>query len=242
MRRGISAQGGVFFYYINDTKSTNMILSFLIQLQAIIPWTDVIQAIAAALAIPAAIWGFISLFKKDKEKGKQITSLVAMAEEAKAQTEVMIESNQLQNEFNVKLAELISTGQETAKLQAKKTERDNQQRKIAIKPRIIGDGGGRSGSHGHFKFKNIGRDCTIIELKKGDENYVNILGLEKFKDKSLDTGVSQQISWSQGGNSGGLIIDLKMVLADIDGNKYELTFTGSAKSPRKSEMKEIATP
>ncbi len=44
-----------------------------------IPITDWIQAIATAIGIPAAIVGFYNLFKKDKNRQAEITSLASLA-------------------------------------------------------------------------------------------------------------------------------------------------------------------
>ncbi|QQU04241.1 hypothetical protein [Myroides odoratus] len=43
-------------------------------------WTDMLQGIAAVISIPGAIIAFILLFKKDKDKQKQINSLVSASE------------------------------------------------------------------------------------------------------------------------------------------------------------------
>jgi hypothetical protein len=45
-----------------------------------IPITDWIQAIGIIIGFPAALWGIIKLFKKDKDRQKEISSLTSLAE------------------------------------------------------------------------------------------------------------------------------------------------------------------
>ena len=59
------------------------------------PLTDWIQALGAVIAIVAGVWGFITLFRKDEDKEKQIKSLTQLAEENKRQSDIM--EKQLEN-------------------------------------------------------------------------------------------------------------------------------------------------
>jgi hypothetical protein len=215
-----------------------MILSFLASQQINNSWTDVVQALAAAVAIPAAIWSFRNLFKKGKKTDEQITSLTALAEEARAHTGIMSESNQLQNEFNVKLAEILSLGQEVSKIQAAQKEKGDQQRKITIKPRIINYGGMKSGSHISFRFKNIGEKCKVINIKEGAENKTVIIGLGYFEGRDLETGVEHEITWKKRGQEDPYI-DIDMVVEDVEHNQYKLKFSGPGRTPSISELEEI---
>ena len=60
--------------------------SFFIQYA---PITDWVQAFGAVIAIVAGVWGFITLFKKDENKEKQINSLIELSKENKRQADAM---------------------------------------------------------------------------------------------------------------------------------------------------------
>ena len=56
-----------------------------------LPITDWIQAIGIFLGFPAALWGMIKLFKKDKERQIEISSLASLAESQTKITEKISE-------------------------------------------------------------------------------------------------------------------------------------------------------
>lgn len=58
--------------------------------------TDWIQAIGMIIGFPAAMWGIISLFRKDKERQKEIDSLVSLARSQDKLIEKISEQIQLE--------------------------------------------------------------------------------------------------------------------------------------------------
>lgn len=113
-----------------------------------LPITDWIQAVGAIIAIIAGIWGFISLFKKDEDKQRQIDSLTKLAEESKNQTQQMIEQIRLMRE--------------QTELMKKSGDREDLERKNNIKPSFV-YGGGQGDSNGFLHhLRNDGNDKALV--------------------------------------------------------------------------------
>lgn len=113
-----------------------------------LPITDWIQAVGAVIAIIAGIWGFISLFKKDEDKQRQIDSLTKLAEESKNQTEQMI--NQ------------IKLMREQTDLMKKSGDREDLERKNTIKPNFVYGGGGSESNGFIHRLRNDGKDKALV--------------------------------------------------------------------------------
>ena len=58
----------------------------MLSMALVVEWTDVVQAIAAAVAVPGAIAAFIVLFWRDKEKSEAVRQLARQTEELAKQT------------------------------------------------------------------------------------------------------------------------------------------------------------
>jgi hypothetical protein len=61
-------------------------------------WADILQGIGAIIGVPGAIAAFILLFKRDKNKQKQLDSLKEIASKIEAQNETLQTSNELASE------------------------------------------------------------------------------------------------------------------------------------------------
>jgi len=61
-----------------------------------LPITDWIQAIGIFLGFPAALWGIIKLFKKDKERQIEISSLASLAESQAKMIQMISEQIEIQ--------------------------------------------------------------------------------------------------------------------------------------------------
>ena len=173
-----------------------------------LPITDWIQAVGAIIAIIAGIWGFISLFKKDEDKQRQIDSLTKLAEESKNQTKQMIEQIRLMRE--------------QTELMKKSGDREDLERKNNIKPSFV-YGGGSSESNGFIhRLRNDGKDKALvtelviikntnldnIRLDSGLPNYIN-------QGKEVGLFLSYRIPHNQ------TDFQCEIHFEDLDHNKYK---------------------
>lgn len=216
-----------------------MFFPFIVNLQYAPSWLEIVEAAGVIGAFIAVAVSLTELLKKDKDRQKQIDSLAALAEEAKAQTEIMEESNQTQTDFFVQITKLVASNEENAEIQRQEVEANKKQRKIAIKPRITPAGGTSSSKSGAFAFKNNGGRCKVVDCKRGDQIKVAIPGLEKLIGKYLEPGVKNEIVWRlkvRNTEPGAFDINLGITLEDVDENRYLLTITGSARRPIYSEL------
>lgn len=132
--------------------------SFLIKY---LPVTDWIQALGAVIAIIAGIWGFIALFKKDKDKEKQIKSLIGLAEESKKQTAEMIKQSK-------SMETQIKTMSEDFRFKISTRLND-------VKPHFIRKISGLISSRGEIELINKGKGLAKnLRLKVLESNVNNI--------------------------------------------------------------------
>ncbi len=209
-------------------------------------WFDLMQAIGVLVALPAAVWGIINLFKKDKEKQKQINSLIKLAEESSSQTvilsgqlEKMTESNKIQTEYLELFGKYISAAEQSVELQKEQRELDLKKRKSEIKPRIKKDGATSSSTQSTIHIKNIGGYAKIKDIKIGPTNSVAIPGFEEMKRKELEPGIRNSIALktsSKCPHMNDCIIDIIIYIEDKDSNIYELYIKGNARNPDVSDI------
>ena len=131
--------------------------------------TEWIQSIAALVAIVGGIVGFVTFWRKDKDKEKKINSLISIAEQSENQTrelsnqvEQMIKSNQLQ----IRYLELLEKNVEIAKYnqtqQEEKLEIDKERRKVNIKPKFRYDFSLKSQHEVKYVLINDGGSANFI--------------------------------------------------------------------------------
>lgn len=190
---------------------------------------DIIQSIAAVVAIPAAIIGFFKLFKKNKEIQLQISALKDLAEQSVKQTELMSNQNRLLQ----KDVELKENKFEIENYERKSSE---NKRKQEIKPRI------EIVNHLNddiFMIYNKGESIIIKDVKynEGNEVIINdLLGLEINKeDKSKFKIVSQnpatRVKFCN--------VNIEFIVSDIEGNLYSVEWIGNKTIPKIKNTKEV---
>jgi hypothetical protein len=130
--------------------------------------TQWLQGFASSLAIPASIFAFIKLFRRDTQKEAEIESLIQMARnsshsiqelqlqsaEFKKQTKIMAEANSIMETHLALLAKNNETDIATRKqiLEVEILKRRNQ-----IKPWLNPNGGEKGPNHRSTRLKNIGK-------------------------------------------------------------------------------------
>lgn len=195
-----------------------------------IPITDWIQAFGAIIAIVGAIYAFVKLFIKDKEKQLQIDSLTKIAEENEnqsiylaSQVEQMIESNKIQTEYLKLFQESAIANKDTAEIEKERIELEKKQRKISIKPQLKFSHGTKTPEYNKMTLINKGGDkAKIIEFKELERNSVN----HNIKDWiEHEIGKNQPLNFIFKPKPFGVMIDqcfadIEVIFEDIDGNKY----------------------
>lgn len=118
--------------------------------------TDWIQCVAAIIAVPGAIFGFIFLFRKDKEKEAQITKLANIAMKIESQNLIMKEGNALLGE-QVEVLRSVFVSHIEAKEGARiLADLEEQKYLLSIRPRLFSNGGMLRDSEVQFFIENHG--------------------------------------------------------------------------------------
>lgn len=210
-----------------------------------IPIADLIQAIGALIAIIAAIYSFIKLFKKDEDKQKQIDSLVKLAQESSNQTRQLIEqTNHMQKLNNLyeeqlvilrKSSEITISSHEDS---AKEREIQNKIRKIKNAPKFVYQDAGGNRNLVSITFTNQGERAEIISINHSMPNMSLILkGNKKIvsNKESFIIDVKSLI----GGDLFSINLSFSIVYKDIEGNSFEQVVTGIFTSIKLADPKEI---
>ncbi|MBI9055459.1 MAG: hypothetical protein JEY96_16675 [Bacteroidales bacterium] len=200
-----------------------------------IPITDWIQSIGALVAILGAIYAFAKLFIKDKEKQIQINSLTKIAEESENQSvylayqlDQMIESNKIQTQYLSLLQESTSANKEKVEIDKERIELEKKQRRISLKPYLQFSTGLVTPELHKLNLINKGEKAIITNFEELEKNSVNhnikgLIGSELsknqrisviFKPKPFGLMISQ------------CFVNIKVILEDIEGNKYYQLITG----------------
>jgi hypothetical protein len=153
--------------------------------------TDWLQALGAVIAVIAAIWGFIKLFVRDKNREKEIKSLIdiadaqqqnlakvqALLEEAQKQTaEFIVQSNEMKesNSLNKKHLEILTQSIEQNKNhQDKLLAIKNSERKNDIRPHFLLDSSYTGSSNYTLSLKNIRAVAFFEEIRNFPESTIH---------------------------------------------------------------------
>lgn len=150
-------------------------------------WTDVVQAIAAIIAVPGAIAGFIVLFRRDKGKQEQINKLSDVVGQLEAQNEILIDGNNVLRDYQIELTTILEKNDEGG---AQFAAIEEKRLRLMVKPRLWSNGGGYRGYENtwHMNISNKGESCVIDSIKQVDGNDIefhNREGTEIEKDNSI---------------------------------------------------------
>lgn len=203
--------------------------------------TDWIQAIGVLLGVPVGIWSIISLFRKDKEKEKQLNSLNSIAfsqneiiiklseqiEQLSIQSSEFQYQNSLMKDANVLLEKQIELQYDFyihgKEVEGKKLELERNKRLSEIKPHFISSTSHSSPDMFDFKLENKGGDAKKIKIQKVESKFVQFNSLpENFSIDKLGyfniSGTPNAYNTYFNGNS--VTFDINLEFEDIDGNAY----------------------
>lgn len=118
--------------------------------------TDWIQALAAVISIPAAIFAFFTFFQNDKDLQRQITNLDTIARQSIIQTKI--------------LADQVKILNEERDFQIKQNDVTLSHRKTEIEPKLIIEFDNYSGDIISANLINNGKSARIIKIKEKKNN------------------------------------------------------------------------
>ncbi len=195
-------------------------------------WTDVVIAIAAIIAVPGAIAGFILLFKKDKNKQEQIDKLVDIATKIDAQNTILQEGNNLTSEQVNVLRGIAFSQMEASEGSMKLADLEKQKYLLSIRPRLFLNGGKRSGSEIRFFIENFGEDAFIKNVKDIHEPPQLIIRSEfgtKYEFKK-DSYINIVTNRSDGNVYGAPSLEFRILIEyeDKAGNLYQQIISGDS--------------
>lgn len=203
--------------------------------------TDWIQAIGVLIGIPVAIWSIISLFRKDKEKERQLESLNSIAKSqdrvvlklAEQVEQLVIQSNQFQYQNSLMVDsnnimekqlelqyEIFKHGQG---VEEQKAEIERKKRMSEIKPYFINTASTYSPESFQFPLSNKGGDARNIKLVDIESRFVSFTplsaNLNVDRGNQFDiSGVSNKSNTYFDANN--LTFEINIEFEDVDGNTY----------------------
>ena len=196
--------------------------------------TDWIQALGALVAVFAGIYAFISLFRRDEDREKQIESLTEVAKQTTMQTQQlsaqsghMEESNRLFREQIEILKERLILQKNDQEQKEKEKEIDKRIRKNDIKPLFYQENGHGTNSYIKIELKNKGGQAKLIRvdmieganLVKIDERIFNNV-ISKGENTTL---TFRSLDESRNANNFEFMFDL--IFENNDGDKYSQRFS-----------------
>jgi hypothetical protein len=140
-------------------------------------WTDIIQAIAAVIAVPGAITAFVLLFLKDKDKEKQIQKLSLLAEKIEFQNEILKESNSIMSR-QVEALGALSIPDKQSEASIRLLQIEEEKRELEFRPKLYSNMYNSAESSGSHHVENGGKQITILSLESDNKNIQLINGNE----------------------------------------------------------------
>jgi hypothetical protein len=207
--------------------------------------TDWISAIATAIGAPLALWGFIKLISRDKDREKEIKSLVDLSEsqaksleqmknmllefqkqtqEFEYQTNLMRESNEIFKEH----VNIISISiKQDKEYRQSLIDLESRKRKSEIKPHFIWAGASGQGYSGNceVRLKNIGQTAYLKDLIVKDTSPV-MFYKEFSEDKMINQNQEVKVpGMIRDGSMSVNVVDYEFELqfVDADNNLYKQT-------------------
>lgn len=198
-----------------------------------IPITDWVQALGALIGVLGGVYAFYKLFTRDKDKEKQIDSLIKMAEQTTMQTQQLSNQSGHMEESNRLFREQIEVFKEGLLLQRSDQEQKEREKEIErrlrkndIKPLFYQDNGSGTNTNLRIDLKNKGGQARTlkIEMIEGadylriDERVYNNT-VAKGEDVTL---VFRSLDESRNANNFEYLFDL--VFENMDSDKYSQRF------------------
>ncbi len=194
--------------------------------------TDWISAIGVLLGVPAALFGIMKLFVKDREKQRQLMSLESMAssqsrkiEELEKQTAEIQYQSTLMKESNELLANQLQLQSEIFIYQKVSDESkkmiEDRKRKIDIRPHFNYNGGVSNAGWFSIKLLNKGSIAENVDMKLIDCEHVQFNRTLKRKyehDAILEIKGSAKSESNLSSNK--VSFTAKLEFQDMDGNVY----------------------
>lgn len=205
--------------------------------------TDWLTAIAAVIGAPLALWGFIKLIKRDKERETEIAALRNLSsvqsqslEETKSillefqkqtqefefQTSLMRESNEF---FKEHLTIISGSFKNGAELKSNLANLEIRKRKSEIKPHFIFSGAFGQGISGEYRvrLKNIGQTAYLKDIVVPDSSeliFFNEFSENTRIDKDQEVSINGKIK------DGSLRVNVAdyefhILFKDTDNNEYK---------------------
>jgi hypothetical protein len=189
--------------------------------------TDWIQAIGTIIGFPAALWGIVVLFKKDKEKQKQINALIDIAnqltqnveqmtlqsQELHYQSTLMLDANKLV-EKQIEMATNSFLHNQT--VEENKIEFEKQKRLNEIKPHFILGGSSKCGNDFSIYLTNKGSVAKNIKMEVLKNENIHFRNsnwksrIEKDEDVKIEGKLDKNIH----------SFEIDFFYEDIDNNTY----------------------
>ena len=201
---------------------------------------DVVIQIIGALGSLATFGAFIFLFRRDKDKQKQIDKLAGIATILEAQNETM----KLQNDL---IAQQVDIFRNTSLLKGNDVEAlkelreiEEKKLKLSVKPNLWLNGAGYKGHSGELSIdlNNKGEDAKLLEFKLTSDDIV--LHSEPLP-YDLEKGNRRYIFAKQKGNKHIQYCDYEVdiIYSDKLNNKYLTKIKGTGANARIIETKEV---
>lgn len=214
-----------------------MIFPILIDLKEAPTLIEIFEAIGVVGSLIAIIVSLIKLFRKDRDRQKQIDSLTTIAKESKVQTDIFPGQLKILTENNALYSKDLEISEKIREL-------NKQMRKSNIKPDFDRLPSKLGKLNKEQIFINKGGLATIIEIVPGSNNEVRILATETYKNKTIKKGEKWSIKFATSDKCHDKIktcnADLKILLKDEDGNKYEFTIYGRVNNLKFSELTDVS--
>jgi hypothetical protein len=132
-------------------------------------WTDIMQAIAAIVAVPGAIAAFVVLFLRDKDKERQIQKLSLLAEKIESQNEILKESNSIMSR-QVEALGALAVPDTQSEASMRLVQIEEEKRELEYRPKLYSNMFTTAQSNAGFKIENGGKPITIVSVEPDDDN------------------------------------------------------------------------
>ena len=215
-----------------------MFFPFFIDLQDSPTVIEIFEAVGVVGTLTAVIISLIKLFRRDRDRQKQIDSLAAIAAESKNQTEIFLGQLKILSEYIALYSKDVANSERVAEL-SKKMRNSSIRPNFDRLPQKIGK------LSMVREFVNRGGLAKIIKIVAGPKNEVHVPAIDTYKEKTIKNGETWSITFTTNDNCHDKIkscfVDLKILLEDEDHNKYEFNINGKANNLNYSELIDISS-
>lgn len=197
--------------------------------------TDWIQAIGSVFAIIGVIWGFVTIFRRDINKEKQISSLTKIAEQSENNTiqlsyqlRELIKQNEIFEKQVDLLSKMFSINQQTFELEKQRNELSEQKRIMSIKPNFVFLTAMRNLDRIEMSLSNEGDTAILKEIVMLEKNSMRVEAIAKngqtFKRFAI---LPFKFFPFPGFNIPNSYCHIKLIYSDSEGREYYQILEGS---------------